>query len=96
MSEPWRGTRVVLERGDPWEILPSDMPHFRAHAEAYCASTETDPEGRARVRAVWLEGKRRPAWQKFTPVKGLAKRVTAQASGVTIEADTGEVVEDPF
>lgn len=97
MTEPWRGTRVVLETGGWWEVLPADMDHFMRHAEAYVASPNVDPAARERVREVWIERKHRPAWRKFTPRPG--KVITP--AGAAVDESTGEVItdapdEDPF
>ena len=75
MGEPtWTKTRVVLERGGPWEVLPEDRDFFRRHAEAYVTSETMHPEAKARVRRVWLEGKgHEPGWQEFKPVPAAFK-----------------------
>lgn len=60
--ELWRTNKVVLERGGPWEINPADNAFWREQARAYLAGDE-DPEAKARVKRVWVEGRGyEPAW----------------------------------
>lgn len=94
--EPWRTTRVVLETGGWWEVLPSDMEHFEAHASAYVASSDTNPEARDRVRKVWLEHQYAPAWREFREIKHKPlpphRRQVAPQAPKLPEQSTAEIV----
>lgn len=66
----WTKTRVVLERGGPWEVLPDDLDFFKEHARAYVASPRMHPDAKARVQRVWLEGRGHEAgWQEYVPIR---------------------------
>lgn len=98
-AAPWRSTRVVLETGGWWEVLPSDMEFFMSHARSYVASKTVNPEAAQRVRSVWLNHEFRPAWQRRgppPPPRSGKVREVALESGVTVDNATGEVVENPF
>lgn len=100
--EIWTGrTRTVLETGGWWEVLPSDMHHFEAHARAYVASNKVDPEAKERVRAVWLQHQFRPAWRKFEEVRGglphrPGKLPPARPVRLPGQPPIAEVDDDPF
>ena len=75
VPEPQRkellGVKEFLERGHPAEILPGPQREkWTRHAEAYVADQSNPPDGRTRVREVWLQNNYRPAYQKFTQLKG--------------------------
>ncbi len=65
------GVAEFLERGHPAELLPGPQREkWIRHAEAYVADQGKPPDGRTRVREVWLQNTYRPAFQRFTPLKG--------------------------
>ena len=62
---------AFLERGHPGEILPGpQLEKLKRQAEAYVADQSNPPDGRVRVREVWLQGIYRPAYQPFTQLPG--------------------------
>lgn len=100
-SSPWRRTRVTLETGGWWEVLPDDMEHFMRHARSYVASKSENPEAQARVKAVWLNHEYRPAWQRRgpPPPPRSGKPKLVETASAVVDNATGEVVElveDPF
>lgn len=62
----------LLERGGPWEILPGSLPRLTRAAEAYLADAARPPDGRQRVREVWLQGAYRPAYLGASAPRGEA------------------------
>lgn len=99
-TSPFRRTRVTLETGGWWEVLPSDMEHFMTHARSYVASKTENPEAQARVKAVWIDREYRPAWQRRgpPPPPRMGGKRLAQTASAVVDTATGEVVEDeaPF
>jgi hypothetical protein len=62
----------MLERGSPHEFLPKsrELELMQRAAEKYVRDNSMPPDGRTRVREVWLQGRYRPAYQRFTPRPG--------------------------
>lgn len=61
----------VLERGSPHEFLPKsrELELYIRAAEKYVRDQGNPPDGRTRVREVWLQGQYQPAYQRITPRK---------------------------
>jgi hypothetical protein len=72
-----------LERGHPGEFLPGsrELELMKRAAEKYLADQSMPPDGRQRVRAVWLQNRYVPAYQRFTPRKREEPAVTADDFG---------------
>lgn len=57
-----------LERGHPGEVLPGpQLERLKRAAEDYVRDANNPPDGRTRVRTVWLQNSYMPAYQRFTP-----------------------------
>lgn len=63
MAEPWNDITIILERGDPKEIIPDKVHLWRAAAHRYL-KRDHPQEAKDRVKAVWVDGQHRPAWSK--------------------------------
>ncbi len=82
MADPFRNTRVVLERGSWWEVdklTPGEVEFYRKHADAYIRSESTHPDARERVRKVWIENQYAPAWHAHSEIRGKPPRRTQLA-----------------
>lgn len=67
-EKPLISEAEFLERGHPGEILPGrQLDRMKEKAERYVADQSMPPDGRERVRKVWLQGRYMPAYQRFTP-----------------------------
>jgi hypothetical protein len=94
-------TRITLETGGWWEVEPGDMEFMLDHARAYVASKNTHPEGRERVKKVWLDRQFAPAWRAPLPeraaipqwVKDNAKRIADENKKKKPLAHTRDIVD---